>query len=296
MESRLTIPWLAVIALAGCAAAPAEPQSAPAPPAPGASEPQVPAAMQWLYGSGEGAAASVQTYRAFAAHVLAAVRTRPSESVILENGSTLAEPRFVPCGGKPLAVVLDVDETAIQNLGFEHDEARRGRSDRDALRRSHLTAAAAVAPMPGAVEAVRAARAAGVTAIFVSNRLVEASSGTEAALANAGLGPARSGETLFLKTDEASGSGKDERRTAIAQRYCVVAMAGDQLGDFSDLFNVRGLAVRDRRRAASEGRLAAMWGAGWFMLSNPVYGPSIRGSFDEVFPPELRWNDPTRPR
>ena len=33
----------------------------------------------------------------------------------------------------------------------------------------------------------------------------------------------------------------DGRRATIAAKYCVVAMGGDQLGDFSDLFNA-GLA------------------------------------------------------
>jgi hypothetical protein len=28
------------------------------------------------------------------------------------------------------------------------------------------------------------------------------------------------------------------------------------------------------------------------MLSNPVYGPGLRGTYDEVFPPETRWPDP----
>jgi hypothetical protein len=36
-----------------------------------------------------------------------------------------------------------------------------------------------------------------------------------------------------------------------------------------------------------------MWGNGWFMLSNPVYGPSIVGTRDQVFSdPDKRWLDP----
>ena len=30
---------------------------------------------------------------------------------------------FVPCGRRPLAVVLDIDETALLNLGYEYDDA-----------------------------------------------------------------------------------------------------------------------------------------------------------------------------
>ena len=279
------------LALAGCATAPA-PAPAPVAAAPvaAAAEPRVPSGMQWLYGSGEAAATSLQAYDAFRDHVLAAVRTRPAQSVVLDAGSTLDSPRFVPCGDKPLAVVLDVDETAIQNLGYEYDEAVRGRSyDQAIWNRWEQTGANAVAPIPGAVPALRAIRDAGVAVIFNSNRLAANAAQSEAALNGAGLGPARHGDTLFLQGDVAAGSGKDPRRAAVAQRYCVVAMAGDQLGDFSDLFNARTLSVRDRRRYATTPPFSAMWGQGWFILPNPVYGSGLRGTIDDVFPADRRW-------
>src|SRR5437868_6265131 len=93
----------------------------PPPPAPPAeTKPLVSMGMQWLYGAGEGAATSIQTYHAFRDYVLAAARKRPKDSVILADGASPGAPAFVPCGKKPLAVVLDVDETAIQNLGYEY--------------------------------------------------------------------------------------------------------------------------------------------------------------------------------
>jgi len=286
---RLSFALVAALALAGCSPEPGSVASTPPPP----TAPTVPPAMQWLYGSGEGGASSIQAYHAFRDHVLAAARARPRDSVILAEGSTLKVPRFVPCDDRPLAVVLDVDETAIQNLGYEYDEAVRGRSYDEAIwDRWERTGAALVLPMPGAVTALREIRAAGVTVIFNTNRLSRYAAQTEAAITGAGLGPARHGETLFLKGDDAGGSAKDGRRARIAARWCVVALAGDQLGDFSDLFNDRTLAIPDRRRAATIEPLAALWGNGWFMLSNPVYGPSIRGNFDDVFPADRRWTDP----
>jgi 5'-nucleotidase (lipoprotein e(P4) family) len=269
---------------------------APAPPAAAAQDPAAPtppSGMQWLYGSGESGASSIQAYRAFRDHVLAAARRRPRHSVVLAPGSTLEAPRFVPCGRRRLAVVLDVDETAIQNLGYEYDEALHRRSyEQGRWNRWEQTGANAVLPMPGAADALRAVRAAGVTVIFNSNRQAANAAQTAAAIEGAGLGPARHGETLFLQGDVAPGSAKDPRRAAVSQRYCVIAMAGDQLGDFSDLFNARTLSVPDRRRTATSPAFAALWGRGWFMLSNPVYGPGLRGTFDEVFPADRRWSDP----
>ena len=95
-----------------------------------------------------------------------------------------------------------------------------------------------------------------------------------------------------MQGDVAPGSAKDPRRAAIAERFCVIAMAGDQLGDFSDLFNARTLSVPDRRRYATTPPFSAMWGNGWFILSNPVYGPGLRGNLDDVFPADRRWSDP----
>lgn len=295
---RLGPAALTAVLLAGCVTTQA-PRPAPAQPAQAQAttiserEPSPPPGMQWLYGSGESGAASLQTYHAFREHVLAAARRRPRDSVVLAEGSTLDDPSFVPCLDKPLAVVLDVDETAIQNLGYEYALARSGRtSDSALLDRWQQAPRTEIAPMPGAVTALRAVRAAGVAVIFNSNRDAPDAAATAATLENAGLGPVRHRETLFMRGDVDGDGGKDGRRAHIASRYCVVAMAGDQLGDFSDLFNVRGLSVPDRRRAATSGSFAQLWGNGWFMLSNPVYGPGLRGSFDEVFAPDRQWADP----
>ena len=56
---------------------------------------------------------------------------------------------------------------------------------------------------------------------------------------------------------------------------------------------VRGLPVPERRRAA-DGWAAALWGAGWFMLPNPAYGPSLQGGIDDIFPADKRWTEDTK--
>ncbi|MBA3678040.1 MAG: acid phosphatase [Sphingosinicella sp.] len=279
------------LGLSSCAATPSATISTP----PAAAPVQPPATMQWLYGSGEAAAISVQAYHAMRDHVLDAARSRPLESMILTEGSTLASPRFEACGTKPLAVVLDVDETALLNLGYEYDESTKGRSYDQAIWDNwERTGADAVGPVPGAVTALNAMREAGVKIIFNSNRKAENAAFTEMAINQTGLGPARHRDTLYLQGDVGSGSAKDGRRARIASRFCVIAMAGDQLGDFSDLFNAKTLSVPDRRRASGSGIFAQKWGAGWFMLPNPVYGPGLRGSFDDIFPADKRWSDPAK--
>ncbi|WP_227698643.1 HAD family acid phosphatase [Sphingomonas hengshuiensis] len=255
-----------------------------------------PPEMQYLYGSGEAAALSVQAYRAmysFLRNELGHLRDkRDARSVVLAPGSTIEDPRFYRCGALPQAVVLDIDETALLNLGFEADAVARG-GGYDAARwaRWEQTGADKVAAVPGAAETLAALRRDGYTVIFNSNRATSSAAQTVAALDHAGLGPAVLGDTLWLRGD-GEASGKDTRRAKIAERYCVVAMAGDQLGDFTDLFNAPATSVRARRNLTSETALAPLWGAGWFMLPNPVYGSGLKGGLDDIFPPETRWTDP----
>ncbi|HST35007.1 MAG TPA: HAD family acid phosphatase, partial [Allosphingosinicella sp.] len=176
---------LLTASLMGSAAA-QTPASAPPPP-----EPRLPSGMQWLYGSGEGGAASIQAYHAFRDFVIARAEQRPQESVVLAADATLDSPDMVPCGDLPLAVVLDVDETAIQNLGYEFDEASNGRSyDQERWNRWEQTGGNAVLPMPGAVTALQSIRNHGVTVVFNSNRQAVNDDETQAAIEAAGLGPA----------------------------------------------------------------------------------------------------------
>lgn len=245
----------------------------------------VPAGMQYLYASGEAAAASIQAWNALVGYVRA---QRTPTPVVLAPGATLAAPSWTACGSKPKAAVFDVDETVLLNLGFEYDASTGRPWSEPRWQEWERTGIKQVAPVPGALAALTQLRAMGVTVVFNSNRAAANAAQTQAAIEAAGLGPARHGETLFLAGDDATGSKKDGRRATIAARYCVVAMGGDQLGDFSDLFNA-GQTPAARRAVVQSPAITAKWGAGWFVLPNPVYGTALKGSRDEVFPPAIHW-------
>lgn len=249
--------------------------------------------MQYLFGSGEAAALSIAVYHSLVDYAQTQVAKRPADSVVLAEASTLDAPRFEPCGNKPFAAVFDVDETMILNLGYEWHEASTGKGyDSAVWEKWEKTGADKVAPVPGAVYAVNALRRMGVTVIFNTNRLAENAAQTAAAIKAAGLGDAVHKETLFLKGDDTMGSAKDGRRAVIAAKYCVIAMGGDQLGDFTDLLNQQGMSVKGRRDEVSSGWASRLWGAGWFLLPNPVYGTGLKGGFDDVFPMDKRWSIP----
>jgi 5'-nucleotidase (lipoprotein e(P4) family) len=233
-------------------------------------------------------------WRVLADYVDGAMADGQHKSVVLAPGSTLADPRFIPCGDRPPAIVLDVDETSILNLGAEYDDLLSNRPgfDDDVWDRWEKTGAADVVPTPGAKEALDRLRDHGVTVIFNTNRSATNAAANEAAINTAGLGPAKHGETLFLAGDDATGAMKDGRRQTIAARYCVLAMAGDQLVDFSDLFTTEPNSVAERRATVAYSGLADLWGNGWFVMPNPVYGSALQGGPDDIFPKDKQWRDP----
>lgn len=284
----------ALLAVAACAttapvAAPPAPQPADIPPPVVSGPPPAPEGDRWLYGSGESSATSLQVYRQLTDYALAKAKARPAQSVVLKPGSnpTASTPlAFEPCGNKPLAFVFDADETLIWNIPPTRDFAEMGKDyDGDTWKRWERTGAGHATAMPGSVEALAALRKAGITPIANTNRLAENAAGTAATLEAAGLGQFVHGKTLFLKNDDATGSSKDARRTLIASRYCVIGMSGDQLGDFSQAFNVKGLGIAARKAAAFTGPASSLWGRGWFLQVNPTYGPALDGDndFDAIY-------------
>ncbi|HRE35172.1 MAG TPA: HAD family acid phosphatase [Sphingopyxis terrae] len=250
-----------------------------------------PTGQQWLYGSAEGAIASAQVYRTMADYVrMAAISAAPRRQVVLAEGSTPTAPKFDDCGDKPLAAVFDADETLIWNLGAMRYFAEQGKDfDPAVWDQWEKTGAGKAVAMPGVIDALAIMRGAGVTIIVNTNRSAANPKGSEDTLRAAGLGDFKHGETLFLMGDTPDGASKDGRRALIASRWCVIAMGGDQLGDFAQAFNARGLSVADRKAMATSGPVAGLWGHGWFLFSNPIYGPSIRGGFADIFPSDKQW-------
>ncbi|MDG6079121.1 acid phosphatase [Erythrobacter litoralis] len=292
--------FAAALALAatGCATAP---DSAPLASAQAAVtlESDAPDSMRWLYGSGEAAGASIQTWRMLADYAVTISRQRSILQAVPMglDGEVRRESCMQGDRIKPLAVVFDVDETVILNAGYEAWLAQGNTYSRDTWREWEERGDTLARPVPGAVTGIRRLREAGITPVFNTNRQYSAE-GAARAIKAAGLGDAVHRQTLYLRGDDGTNSGgKDGRRALIAQTYCVIALAGDNLGDFADVFNVEGQGVQARRELAARGEYAQLWGNGWFAFPNPVYGDSINGTIGEVFPPEQRWtpNNSTMP-
>lgn len=247
-------------------------------------------AQQWLFGSAESRVALVQDWNAIAAYIEAKAANPPNDSVVLAPGASAEAADFLACGDKPLAAVFDADETLIWNLGSMAAFTRMGIGfDPGVWDQWEKTGAGKAVPTPGARDAFERIRSAGVQIIVNTNRSNTNVAGTADTLKAAGLGEFAHGSTLYLRGDAPDGSGKDGRRYMISENYCVIALAGDQLGDIADIFNDKALTPPERKAMTAADSFSQLWGNGWFILPNPVYGPSLSGSMDEVFPADTYW-------
>ncbi len=172
-------------------------------------------------------------------------------------------------GTLPPAIVMDVDETVLDNSPYQARLVLAGAPYADSTWRAWVEERRARA-IPGAAAFVRQARAEGVQVVFVTNRDAASEKATVDNLERVGIGATAPGEDLVLTRGEtpawATGD-KEPRRAAVRARYRVILYVGDNLGDFLS---------GERASVAERARLAApfetYWGRRWIMLPNPQYG------------------------
>ncbi|MBX3700411.1 MAG: 5'-nucleotidase, lipoprotein e(P4) family [Dokdonella sp.] len=199
------------------------------------------------------------------------------------------EERTGPLRGLKPAIILDIDETVLDNTPYAVRRMREGKGYESASWRQWCEEKAAK-PLPGALEFTRHAASRGVTVFYVTNRSHDVTDATIANLREQGF-PLAAGEDVVLALGtvvpgcEPSGSDKGCRRRLVAQHYRVLMQFGDQLGDFVD--------VRDNTPAGHRAAVAPYlgWvGERWFVLPNPTYGAweAVLFGNDWKLPPEQR--------
>lgn len=270
----------------GSASPSAEPAAVAGARADGTAGPEVPApgvellnATLWMQRSAEYAAVSRQTYRAAAGALDEA----------LADSSWTALPSQAREGGYhglPPAVILDVDETVLDNSPFQARLVLQGREFDPEIWGEWVREARAE-PVPGALRFAREADRRGVAVFYVTNRDHALEPPTRRNLEELGF-PLVEGEDRILTVGERPewGSDKVDRRAAVAAGHRVLLVMGDDLNDF--LPEARGsLEERDGAAARHQGR----WGRQWFVLPNPAYGSWERaayGSRGDLPPAEKR--------
>jgi 5'-nucleotidase (lipoprotein e(P4) family) len=193
------------------------------------------------------------------------------QTYMLAAEKLAARMRDLPADGPPPAVVMDLDETVLDNSPFQEFLYRNRLVYRDDLwvpwERDH---AEEVGLVPGAKAFIAAAETAGVTVVYISNRVTDFKKSTVRALTHNGLNVEGIDRRLVLRNDRSHD--KTQRRALAAQKYRVLMYVGDNLRDFSEDFRaVPGKTTADSRTRQVD-EAAAHWGADWFILPNPSYG------------------------
>ncbi len=161
------------------------------------------------------------------------------------------------------AIITDLDETIIDNSYLEAKQIKEGKEYNNARWKEWVNMSAATG-VPGAVEFLQWAASRNITIFYISNRSVSDVKATLANIKKLQLPNADEEHMLFLSTE----STKEPRRQIVAKDYKIVMLMGDNLNDFSNLFEKKSI---DDRKTETD-KVKDEWGKKFIVLPNAIYG------------------------
>ena len=167
----------------------------------------------------------------------------------------------------PPAVVLDLDETVLDNSAYQARLVKSGETYNSDTWRA-WTEEAAARVTPGATVYLREVANRGVEVVYITNRRSGEEEATRRNLAALGLPLSAEGDHVLTRGERAEWSDSDKtlRREAVAQQYRIIQLVGDNLGDFVE---AKGSLTA---RAEVIDRYRDYWGMRWIVIPNPSYG------------------------
>jgi 5'-nucleotidase (lipoprotein e(P4) family) len=165
---------------------------------------------------------------------------------------------------KKKAVIVDIDETLLNNSPLDGQCIKNDSSfERSEWKRWIKKAIADT--LPGSLDFLNYAKRKGVEVYYISNRRPEDIKSTLINLRHFHFPDADEKHMLF-KTNVSNS--KESRRIQVARDYEVLLLCGDNLGDFSFVFeNREEHAIND-----SVQKYKSEFGRRFIMLPNPLYG------------------------
>lgn len=216
-------------------------------------------ATLWVQNSAEYKAITTMVYQSASSELNTALNVR-SWTASLEQENALYK-ELLP------AVILDVDETVLDNAPFQarlikNNESYSPEKWNDWVREENADAVA------GALAFTKEAARKGITVFYLTNREASVEDATYDNLEKLGF-PLKEDTDVLLTKNERSGwtSEKINRRQFVAKNYRILMLFGDNLNDFlpaDDITNEQRKQLVDKHRQR--------FGTQWFVLPNPVYG------------------------
>ncbi|MBZ0206765.1 MAG: 5'-nucleotidase, lipoprotein e(P4) family [Flavobacteriales bacterium] len=176
----------------------------------------------------------------------------------------------------PPAVIVDIDETVLDNSPSNAEDAANGRTFSPAEWKK-WTALAKAKALPGAVDFLNYAVSRGCAIFYISNREMDEKDATVRNLASEGFPMADAAHVMPMGDT----SDKTERRAEVAKKHYIALLVGDQLTDFDQ-------SLKDRSDQFGKARVDAMRDTldrYFIMLPNAMYGAwlnAVSGSPDSV--------------
>lgn len=168
-----------------------------------------------------------------------------------------------PTSTRPKAIITDIDETVLDNSPYAVHRALAGQEYEPASW-ADWTSRADADTLFGALSFFKYAASKNVEVFYITNREEKERAGTLENLKKYGF-PYADNEHLILKT---SASSKEARRQQLATSHDIILLIGDNLADFSPLFDRK----TTTERAQNVQRLANDFGKKFIMLPNANYG------------------------
>lgn len=159
-------------------------------------------------------------------------------------------------------IVVDIDETVLDNSPFQGHEIKNGVSY-DPKDWSDWTGRSAADTVPGALSFLNYARSRKVETYYITNREQSDYTATLKNLQRFGF-PDADDAHLLVKTTT---SDKEARRQKVLERYHILLLCGDNLSDFSNVFYREGKNTGEQVSKFSE-----EFGSHFIVLPNPMYG------------------------
>ena len=182
----------------------------------------------------------------------------------------------------PPAIILDVDETVLDNSPFQARMIKQN-SSFNLQQWNDWVMEAKANPVPGAVKFTQRAANQGVAIFYLTNREAKVEEGTRKNLKELGF-PLPDNEDRILSNNERENwtSAKTERRAFVAQSHRIIMLFGDDLNDF---ISAKDISQKERTQLVKENQ--DRWGRFWYVLPNPVYGSweSALYNFDDSLSP-----------
>ncbi len=164
---------------------------------------------------------------------------------------------------KPKAIITDIDETVLDNTANEVHQDLQGKGF-DPVEWNQWTAMAAADTVPGALSFLKYAASKNVEIFYITNRDEKDKAGTLKNLQKFGF-PDADNIHLIVRQNTSS---KELRRLQVMADHDVILLLGDNLSDFSSLFDKKS---SEERLLAVE-QQSAQFGFRFIELPNPVYG------------------------